>query len=271
MKHVSFALFILVASCGLVAAGPEPVRDISKSVVPVPTEACSWTGFYMGGSAGGAFAADADFSLDLGGHWNDVVPPPDRQTVSSLGQHDLGGNAFVGGAFLGYNFQWDHWVLGIEAAADFVGLRDSFNSGIVTVPATGDEANFRESYQTDYRAMVSPRVGFAWDRFLVYATGGLAIGNLEFSQEIKGKGAGFHEEGSADDTQVGWTAGGGVAVCLTKHWSARAEYRYTDLGCADFSSAGNKTGGVVDFSGFTGNHQACLAYHSVTAGLAFKF
>src|SRR5207302_7215723 len=94
-------------------------------------------------------------------------------------------------------------------------------------PGSGDPIGVRQSYEMNYRATLGPRVGYAWDKFLIYATGGLAIGDLKFSQTIVEPQSVFTEKGSTDDTQVGWTVGGGIQYCLTEHWSARVEYRYT--------------------------------------------
>jgi outer membrane immunogenic protein len=256
-------------------AGPEPIRDDKKTVVAPeqPRPPCNWTGFYMGANVGYAFEGNADVTLDLGGQWNNFPHPRDADVVGPLGSRDLNASGVVAGGFLGYNYQWHRFVFGAEADVDYVGLRDSFNSGIVTVnprPLFPSLGGVRHSYETNYLATVGPRVGYAVDRFLLYATGGLAIGDLKFSQRIVEPQSVFSEEGSSDGTQVGWTVGGGVQYCIAEHWSARVEYRYTDLGCTDFNTAATE-GGTPSTEIFTGHHEACLTYHSVTAGLAYKF
>jgi outer membrane immunogenic protein len=267
MRSVEICAAVLIASCVCVIAGPEPIQTDSKAVVtaPVQHELCNWTGFYVGANAGGAFAGHADVSLDLTGLWERFVEPSDESFAEPLGSKDLDASALVAGGFLGYNYQWNHFVVGGEADFDFVGLRNSFDSGLQFVnPGTGDAIVVRQSFKSHYLITVGPRFGYSWDKFLFYATGGLAIGDLDFRQIIKEPEEGFRQEGSTDDTQVGWTAGGGVEFCLTEHWRARLEYRYTDLGCVDFSSVGSD-------SVFTGRHEACLTYHAATAGLAYKF
>ena len=70
-------------------------------------------------------------------------------------------------------------------------------------------------------ATVRGRVGYAFDRFLPYITGGLAVGNIKASQP------GFT---GGDDTNAGWTAGGGLEFVIAGNWTAKAEYLYVDLG-----------------------------------------
>ena len=70
-------------------------------------------------------------------------------------------------------------------------------------------------------ATVRGRVGYSFDRFLPYITGGLALGNMKASQP------GFT---GGEDTNAGWTAGGGLEFVIAGNWTAKAEYLYVDLG-----------------------------------------
>ena len=70
-------------------------------------------------------------------------------------------------------------------------------------------------------ATVRGRIGYSFDRFLPYITGGLAVGNMKASQP------GF---GGGEDTNAGWTAGGGLEFIIAGNWTAKAEYLYVDLG-----------------------------------------
>ena len=234
-------------------------------MLPEQHEECTWGGFYIGGNIGGAFDS-MDVHTNLIGGWEGF--PEDRGTAERLANHDLEADGFVAGGFIGYNFQFGHFVVGLEADGDHVGLRDSFNSGRVMSPL-GDIINVRHSVETNYRLTFGPRVGVTFGRVLFYATGGLAVSDFDFKQIVRDTKFRTTQEGSTDDGQVGWTGGGGLQICLTHHWSARVEYRYTDLDCEDFSTEGP----TPFFTGptFAGHHEACVSYHSVTAGIAFGF
>ncbi|MEP7014155.1 MAG: outer membrane beta-barrel protein [Verrucomicrobiota bacterium] len=265
-KNISLTVLFLTLMSPFGFAGPEPISSDKKAVVSTPEvrEGCNWTGFYIGGNIGGAFDR-ADIDLNLTGEWEIFREPSDETFGQHLGSRNLNANGLVAGGFVGYNYQWNHWLLGGEANVDYVGLRDSFNSGVQFVnPGSGDEIIVRQSFKTHYRATLGPRFGYAWNRLLFYITGGLAIGDIDFSQRVSEPEEAFREEGSTNDTQIGWMVGGGLQYCITDHWSVRADYRYTDLECADFSS-------VATDPIFTGHHEACVTFHSVTAGISYKF
>lgn len=265
MKRLFLGLLVLVAATSLAFAGDMGPRGDSKTSPIVPHDLCTWTGFYIGGSIGGAFAGDADPSVNLTGAW-EVFPEPSDETfgehLGSQGLDDAAG--LVAGGFLGYNFQFGNFVLGGEAGFSFVGMRDSFVSDLEPATGSGDLMSVRQSFKTHYLITVGPRVGYAWDKVLLYATGGLAVGDNDYRQTIKEPEFGFIQEGKSDETQLGWTVGGGLEYCLSEHWRVRAEYRYVDLDSTDFSTHANN-------NQYTGHHESTLTYHSVTAGLAFKF
>ena len=78
------------------------------------------------------------------------------------------------------------------------------------------------------RSSIRGRLGFALDRALVYATGGLAIGS--HSGTVNTGMWGYNWGGNTSSTRVGWTVGGGVEYAFTPNWSAGVEYRYSDFG-----------------------------------------
>jgi outer membrane immunogenic protein len=199
------------------AAGPAAAADISQDTYTPPPDvtynpepAFSWTGLYLGGVVGYG--------------WGDV----DTDTTS------FDADGFLGGVYTGYNYQFpNNVVVGIEGDVTY---HDQDGSG-----AGGVSAN------TDWNGTLRPRLGYAFDRFMPYITGGLAVGNVEAS-----------EPGDSDSgTAVGWTAGAGIETAITDNVTARVEYRYTDLGSNGASLA---TAGDVDVSS-----------HGVMVGLGFKF
>lgn len=72
------------------------------------------------------------------------------------------------------------------------------------------------------------RVGYAWDRWLPYITGGAAGGNIKLG------GGGL---GTESKTKIGWTAGAGLEYAFLGAWSAKLEYLYVDLGSAECDAA----------------------------------
>jgi len=132
--------------------------------------------------------------------------PFDTRYNSSVDGGMIGGHA-------GYNFQFDHIVLGIEGDAEYAHLQGPIH-GVL---------NFDGS--------VRGKLGYAFDRWMPYATGGVAFGDVTSTYWT----AGGTKIGSSDDMRVGWTAGAGLEYALTPNWETGVEYRYTDLGHERFT------------------------------------
>ncbi len=90
------------------------------------------------------------------------------------------------------------------------------------------------------RVRIRGRLGIAWDRVLVYATGGVAFGDINSNIEVNGvdaAGVPFFGQRSRSNDRTGWTVGGGIEYALTPNWSVGAEYRYTDFGTINRSAS----------------------------------
>jgi outer membrane immunogenic protein len=122
-----------------------------------------------------------------------------------IGNLPLKPSGVLGGVQGGYNWQTGQFVFGAETDLQLSSASDTFAPYQFSNPWFGT---------------VRGRAGFAFSNVLVYATGGLAYGRGRLTF------AGVTET----HTDAGWTAGGGIEVGLTPHWSAKTEYLYFDLG-----------------------------------------
>lgn len=201
--------------------------------VPLPF---SWTGFYIGGHVGGA--------------WSRV----DWADVSLTGEPvDNDSSGFIGGGQIGYNWQAGNIVLGVEATYSGTNLDGSFTSAV-------DPVNV--SYSTDINQIgtLTGRLGFAADKFLIYAKGGWAIANVE----VSGRDIGLADRFSFRDRQNGWTVGAGVEFMMSRNISLAAEYSFIDLGSNSFS--GTTAGAIPAIIS-----DVDTQIHSVTGRLNFRF
>jgi len=194
-------------------------REAMPAKAPMYAPVYNWTGFYVG--------------VNLGGAWS--------ESNSNFGQ----ASGVVGGGQIGYNWQpvGTPLVLGIEADIQGTSLKNSSSigggiTGDAKVPAFGT---------------VRARLGYAWDRFMVYGTGGFAYSDTKVS--LTGPG------GSVSDTKwgTGWTAGGGVEWAFLGPWSAKLEYLYVQSKSVDLT-----LGGVPVSTGD-------FHYNVVRAGLNYRF
>ena len=129
----------------------------------------------------------------------------------------------IGGGHIGYNLQLGQWVAGLEGTVDGTSF-----SRTVTDPFGGLAVQTKDSIQGSIRL----RAGYAWDRVLVYATGGVAFAGVD-DEYFDPIGTITGVPGASEKiskTRTGWTVGGGLEYALTDNWSVRAEYRYSDFG-----------------------------------------
>ena len=181
MSRFSTGLAVVLATLTLV--GTASAADLARKGVNKPIEytprAYDWTGFYAGVNAGYGFDA-----TDKSGTSND--------------------GGFVGGGQIGYNWQLNQFVFGVEADIQYADLETKYNG-------TGYKDGI------NWFGTVRARAGYAVDKYLVYATGGFAYGGADTS----GTGG--------DDTRTGWTVGGGLEYAFTSNITGRIEGLYVSL------------------------------------------
>ena len=188
---------IVLASCSFAAAADLPRLPLKA---PAYKAVYNWTGFYLGGHAGyggGSFGPDTN-------------PLPEQGVFFP---HSVTG--LIGGYQAGYLRQFsNNVVLGVEADASF------------TAPVDGP-ALMRAPFNTtlDYVGTVRGRIGYAFGRWLPYATGGFAWGHSHV--DINDGGASIVS--SPGQYQAGWTAGAGIEFAVSGNWRAKLEYDYIDL------------------------------------------
>lgn len=199
----------------------------SAADVAVPA-AYDWTGFYAGVNAG---AAINDTSIEQNQYFrgNRIKEQEDNLTSNQT--------VFTGGGMLGYNWQFDQIVLGVEADINYLGFSDDrdFDRDLIS-PFGPIDVTSSVSFDADWFGTVRGRLGFAHDNILFYGTGGVAYGHMEAEakQNVSQYGKSRMDyEGSNSSTNWGWTVGGGLEYGLDR-WSLGAEYLYVDLGSAEW-------------------------------------
>ena len=183
-------------------------------------EIYDWSGLYVGLHAGYGFS-DGDARLDgLGGpEWDAYYPV-------ALGDKDLSADGFVGGFQAGYNHQMDNLVVGLEADIGYSDISD--DSDETSPPGYFDPFTYDQGYDLNWLGTVRLRAGYAFDRALIYATGGFAYGEVDVEHDMQFPVTRY--QGDEKEIEIGWTVGGGLEYALTDSWSIRGEYLYFDLG-----------------------------------------
>ena len=197
----------------------------------------NWTGIYLGLNGGFSFG---------GSNWTDSV------TGGSSG--NFGTSGFVFGGTVGANYQVGSLVFGVEADGDWA---DASGFGTFTASALCTGACFTTS---SWLSTVRGRAGYAFDRFLVYGTGGAAFGNVR---------ANFSNDPVTSSIEAGWTVGAGVEVAFGRNWSAKAEYLFVNL--ADGSCTTNCA--IADASGTPVIPNVAVKFNEsiVRGGINYRF
>lgn len=194
---------------------------------PVVATVYGWTGFYVGGNIGYGWGRSSN-SVDI----SDLATGATLFTNTS--SNDVDG--VIGGGQVGYNWQVQNWVLGLEA--DIQGSDQKGSSNLVCVGcANGGTTDITTTLtqKLSWFGTVRGRAGIlVTPSILLYGTGGLAYGEFKTGGSVTGNGVGGVPVTvtfpGTSSTQVGWTVGAGVEGKIGGNWTAKLEYLYMDLG-----------------------------------------
>jgi len=251
MKKLLLSTTALVALTATASAADLPSRYAAPAPVIAAAPVFTWTGFYIGAQAGYAWGEN-ETSLFFDGAAVDI---------GGLGDFDNDG--FIGGVHAGYNVQFGSFVVGVEADLEAAGIDGDLTVTDAAFPGYAAGVSSDINFQGSLRA----RAGVAFDRALIYVTGGLAFANIEHTYSatlpagnVFGVPAGTYSE-SFDDTEWGWTLGAGVEYAITNNLTARAEYRYTKFDGIEASTD------LIP----GGSAEQDLDFHTVRVGVSYKF
>jgi outer membrane immunogenic protein len=250
--------FLGVIGAAVLVAGPALAADLPVKaprvapLMPVDT----WTGWYLGLNAGYHWGGDCVDTVttnifSVGGLNGDIGGAVATQGTGGACPSEKG---FIGGGQIGYNWQMNNWLVGIET--DIQGASNNNDTAAIanigTVPGATDLIGRPVSVRSvgviasekDLRwfGTLRGRLGFLTaPTVLLYGTGGLAYGGVEANTAIV-ETLGFRDSpnpfgtaGSFSGTRVGWTVGGGAEWMFMPKWSLKAEYLYYDLGSQTWS------------------------------------
>jgi outer membrane immunogenic protein len=232
------------AAMPLASAADMPVKAYAPAKVAV--QAYNWSGAYIGGNIGyGWGKANTNFDADPVTVDTNLGPV---NIPGFAGSQSVKPKGVIGGAQIGYNWQLSpNWVAGLEAdiqGADqraSTGFTTAFNFINPTAPALAVVGTAVTGYDAKiaWFGTVRGRIGYAWDRIMLYATGGLAYGEVELNgtRTVSGTVAGLpfsiaHALGHSE-VNLGWTVGAGLEGALGNNWTWKAEYLYLDLASLD--------------------------------------
>jgi outer membrane immunogenic protein len=214
-------LFATAAALAVTIAGSARAADMPLKAETPFAARFTWTGCYLGGHLGGGFAH------------KDITDPVQLVQDSFAGAAVTTGVTTVSpsptgvviGGQIGCDYQFaPSWVVGIEGAASGSTMKSS--SSVVLPLGNPDTASVQA--KTDFLTSVTARLGYAFDKVLVYGKGGFAMAGDRY--DVSGSFAGTPFGFTGLENRIGWTAGGGVEWAFSEHWSASLEYDYYQFG-----------------------------------------
>ena len=268
MKKLLLSTIALSAlALGNAAFAADMAPRMYTKAAPVVAPIYNWSGVYAGIHAGYTFGDRSDV-ITTGVLAGNVANVAAGARAGSIG---LDRDGFIGGGQIGYNWQSNSpWVWGLEADISYTDVNSS-RTFVTVLPVAlgGAPSNLNNTLSTkmDYFGTVRGRLGYAWDRTLVYATGGFAYGQVETSGAFNNAGNVVQFAGSTRDTKTGYTVGGGIEHAWMGNWTVKAEYLYYDLGTSDVNVAIQP--GVAGAGAYTSSFKN--DGHIVRAGLNYKF
>jgi outer membrane immunogenic protein len=257
--------FLLAAASAVALTGSAFAADLGAPPPPPyvpPPPVFSWTGVYAGVQIGGVWGTGAL------SNFNGFDPFTGAFINTSLGGTPSG---VIGGGHIGAQVQYNQWILGVEGSVDGTSLRKDVNAAF---PNFLGGAFLTTHTTAPVQGSIRGKIGIAWDRFMIYGTGGVVFG--DFSTNFTLSSGGFVTPGgvvippffassSFSRTRTGWTAGGGAQYALTPNWWVFAEYRFSDFGTIRNGAFPNLPNGVI----FNGRRR--IQENQVQAGLSYKF
>lgn len=231
---------LLFTSSTILASAADLPSRTTAPVAPVLPPVFSWTGFYVGAEMGWAQTR------------NELTAGATRLGAAAVAAlPTLSKDGFGAGLVAGYNYQFGQFVIGAEVDAQaLVTGKERYTA------LTGDYITAHTNWVGSARA----RLGYSFDRVLVYGTGGLAFAAPKST--VTGTGYSY---GAGDSTVWGWTVGLGAEYALTNNWIAGLEYRYAQYQSDTYTYPVGVGGlGLVGF-------EQQLSTNQVNARLLYKF
>ena len=271
MKHL---LIGISAAASLLATGAV-AADLPAKAPPVYTKApvyepvYDWTGFYVGGNIGYSWGRSSDSTTITNATGTTVL-------FSDTDRTNL--NGVVGGGQIGYNWQMQSLLFGLEADIQGTGEKGTHDYlcptstcippvvGAAVIP--GAAVSEALSQKIDWFGTVRGRIGvLATPTLLLYATGGLAYGEVDSNATIAPVTTGVSAAiAGVNSTNVGWTLGAGIEGAIGGNWTARLEYLYVDLGTVSGSFAT-----TIGTTSLVSNFSSRITDNILRVGVNYKF
>jgi outer membrane immunogenic protein len=247
---VKSGLLVGAAIMALALGGHARAADMPlKAPIKAPAAVDPWSGLYIGGNAGYSWG-NWDSTSTLGNNFPTGGGGTIATAFTNTASPDVKG--WVAGGQVGYNALSGSWLYGVEVDAQATGQRADDAGGVSLSAVLGNFiTNVTQTKANEWKmpwfATIRGRLGVTYaDSWLFYATGGVAVASLEYSNTTATTAtittlagapvasASVNTSGSERVTRAGLAVGAGVEKAIDAHWRVKAEYLYLDFGAHSF-------------------------------------
>ena len=227
----------------------------------------SWTGFYVGGNLGYANAESHSDIKSLGGLWSgETQTLRDFITSNSAANMDPDGVSF--GFQAGYDHQFDNkFVLGLEVDYNELDLQESRQTAPLTYVGAPAAFAFSNKVEVKHTFSLRPKLGYAIDNTLFYATAGVAWTSVDFSSDLLSTNA-YSKAGKTSKTLTSTVWGIGIEHQFFDNISAKLEYLKINGNDTNYTTV-YRPGSTLP--GFSETFNVDLDYDVVRVGINYRF
>jgi outer membrane immunogenic protein len=213
------------------AANAQPLQSHDPSIT-------NWTGWYAGLNL--SATRHHATTTDVDGWGRTALGPGNPPYVTPFFESRKTGIGF--GGQVGYNWQVDRWVAGVEGDIGYVGAKKTFTPGS-SFTACGTACTVSATNELTWLATFRGRAGVTFNSVLFYGTAGVALGGIQnnwgYGDAARvGIGSFSDSQFKVDHVRAGFVYGGGVEWAATQHWLVRAEMMHADLGTSSATISG---------------------------------
>lgn len=225
-----------------------------------------WSGAYIGLFAGPAWGK---FNTQVATVADGYLTSSSVALVNQAGKQSFHANGFTTGIEAGYNWQKRGYMMGLTIDGQTMNQSSSANSGAIDYPVPPNLAfNIGAFANINWLVTIRPRLGITTPHCLVYATGGLALtqinSHLFFTDENE-----TLVSSSTHSVQPGFVVGGGAEFKLTKNINVKAEYLFVHFGDTNATASGNSLS--IAYPNQTFKYSTNFETHMLRVGLNYNF
>lgn len=264
MKRIVLPLALMGVLAGTSAFGADIARPVYKAPVVAAPLPFTWTGFYGGVFGGGGFGSEDP--VDINEYAWQGLPGVPSNAAFHTWIYDMKPAGIFGGT-LGFNYQTGSFVFGIEGEAGYI----RSTGGAADLNSPGQDVR-SDAVLGDWFGLIAGRVGYAWDRTLIYGKGGVVFTRAEATVTDTCVGVGTPAapcgpltiRATGSSKEVSAVYGGGIEHAFANNWSAKIEYLFWDLDHKFLATGVASNGATYSWAhAFTGMHTVKLGINYI--------